>query len=67
MNLMDLLSPPKECCAIPALPMSDRRKGAIWFCSLARKNIGKGRKRPVCLCATALQDTRSALRDGGEK
>lgn len=63
MKLTDLLIPPKECCAVPALPLPDKRKGAIWYCSHARKNIGKGRKQPDCLCSAALG--MAALRNGG--
>lgn len=54
LDLDKLLTPPAECLAQDALKLPDRRKGAIWHCPLARKNIGKGRKRPDCLCKAAL-------------
>lgn len=57
MKLSDLLTPPAKCLAVPALPLPDRRKGAIWHCPHARQNIGKGRKQPECLCASALSAT----------
>ena len=60
-RLIDLLSPPETCKARMCLPLPDRRKGGIWHCDLARKNIGKGRKCPPCLCDMALAAGRAAL------
>jgi len=53
-DIAKILTPPPQCLAQDALKLPDRRKGAIWHCPLARMNIGKGRKRPACLCAAAL-------------
>jgi hypothetical protein len=54
--LIDWLTrPPKTCEAFIGLPYKDcRKKGGIWHCKLAKKNIGKGGERPACLCRAAL-------------
>lgn len=52
--LKDLLTPPAKCEAYLAMKYLDKRKGGIWHCDLAEKNIGGGKTRPECLCAKAL-------------
>ena len=60
-----LLTPPRTCHARVGLPMKDKRKGAIWFCPHARKNIGKGRKCPPCLCQSVLASVPLSTDTGG--
>ncbi len=60
-KLSDFLVPPAKCGAYMGLPSRDRRKGGIWHCDHARKNIGKGKTRPPCLCAKALESALAAL------
>lgn len=60
-DLASLLVPPDECQAKPALKFLDKRRGAVWFCPIAHKNIGKGRKQPVCLCRQTLTDVQKLM------
>lgn len=60
MKLVDLLTPPQECEA-KGMPLQDKRKGFMWFCTLARKNFAKGRSKPDCFCAAMLAASRDAL------
>lgn len=54
LDINSLLTPPSACQARIGLPFKDKRNGAIWYCHHARKNIGKGRKCPPCLCRSVL-------------
>ncbi|YP_010115377.1 hypothetical protein PBC5_gp60 [Sinorhizobium phage PBC5] len=60
MKLETLLTPPTECEA-KGLPLTDKRRGSMWYCKLAHKNFAKGRKRPACYCAQMLNAGRAAL------
>ncbi|OWZ93520.1 hypothetical protein B9J07_12815 [Sinorhizobium sp. LM21] len=62
MKLTDLLTPPRECQA-KGMPLKDKRKGSMWYCKLAHKNFAKGRNKPDCYCAKALEATRVALKE----
>lgn len=55
----ELLRPPADCQA--HLFAKSKRKGGPWFCSHAKKFIGKGAKRPDCLCRKVLSMTTIGL------